>query len=66
MQLTDALDLAVAFEARLTFTSVMGGQVAALGVLHALCRYSRVLAFVDIFRKKIINDPFNKCSQFPK
>lgn len=30
----------------------MSRQVAALGVLDALCRYSRVLTLVDIFKNK--------------
>ena len=46
--LTSALDLAVTLEARLTLADVLGRQVAALRVLHALSGQLWDLALVNI------------------
>lgn len=48
MDLTSALDLAVALEALLALAHVLGREVAALRVVHTLARQLRDGALVNI------------------
>ena len=53
LNLTSTLDLAVALEALLALAHVLGGEVAALRVVHTLARQLRDGALVNIWNNKI-------------
>ena len=65
--LTSAFDLAVALKARLALADVLGGQVAAFGVLHTFPGQLGDLALVNIWDKEklgcILVMVFILCSQ---
>ena len=48
LDLTSTLDLAVALEALLAFAHVLGGEVAALRVVHTLASQLRDGALVNV------------------
>ena len=48
LHLTSTLDLAVALEALFTLAHILGGEVAALRVVHTLVRQLRDGALVNI------------------
>ena len=64
-RLTSTLDLSVSLKARFALAHVLGGEVAALRVVHALATQLWDLALVDIWKETMLLNVCMLCCTIP-